>query len=82
MDADGAHAISFGTLAPHLNGLLQQVKAYETLAIDAAVYGDYNKALMALSLNPLVPDMATGKKILDDILAENRDYLPQFANHA
>ena len=81
VDADGAHAISFGTMAPQLNGLLQQVKAYETLAIDAGVYGDYDKALMALSLNPLVPDMATGKKILDDILAENRDYLPQFANH-
>ena len=82
VDADGAHAISFGTMAPQLNGLLQQVKAYETLAIDAAVYGDYDKALMALSLNPLVPDMATGKKILDDILAENREYLPQFAHHA
>ena len=82
VDADGAHAISFGTMAPQLNGLLQQVKAYETLAIDAGVYGDYDKALMALSLNPLVPDMATGKKILDDILAENRDYLPQFASHA
>ncbi len=79
VDADGAHAVSFGTLPVHLNGLIQQVKAYETLAIEAAVYGDYDKALMALSLNPLVPDMATGQKILEDILAENRDYLPQFS---
>ena len=79
VDADGAHAISFGALPVHLNGLLQQVKAYETLAIDAAVYGDYDKALMALTLNPLVPDMATGQKILDDILAENSSYLPQFS---
>ncbi|WP_263322191.1 6-phospho-beta-glucosidase [Endozoicomonas sp. Mp262] len=79
VDADGAHAVSFGTLPVHLNGLIQQVKAYETLAIEAAVYGDYDKALMALSLNPLVPDMVTGQKILEDILAENRDYLPQFS---
>lgn len=80
VDSDGAHAISFGTMPTHLNGLLQQVKAYETLAIDAAVYGDYDKALMAMALNPLVPDLATGKKILDDIIAQNRDYLPQFVN--
>ncbi|MGB1272586.1 MAG: 6-phospho-beta-glucosidase, partial [Endozoicomonas sp.] len=79
VDADGAHAISFGAMPTHLNGLLQPVKAYEILAIDAAVYGDYDKALTAMALNPLVPDMATGKKILDDILVENREYLPQFA---
>lgn len=79
VDADGAHAVSFGAMPTHLNGLLQQVKAYETLAIDAAVYGDYDKALSAMALNPLVPDMTTGKKILDDILAENHEYLPQFA---
>lgn len=80
VDADGAHAISFGQLPTQLNGLLQQIKAYETLAIEAGVNGDYDKALMSLTLNPLVPDMDTAKKILDDILAENADYLPQFAH--
>ncbi len=79
VDADGAHPLSFGTMPTHLNGLLQQVKAYETLAVDAAVHGDYDKALMAMATNPLVPDLATGKKILDEILAANRDFLPQFA---
>lgn len=78
VDSTGAHAISFGSMPPQLNGLLQTVKAYETLAIEAAVSGDYNKALAAMGLNPLVPDMQTAKYILHDILELNRDYLPQF----
>lgn len=78
VDASGAHAITFGSMPDQLNGLLQSVKAYETLAVDAAVTGDYNKALSALSLNPFVPDMVTAKQILDDILEQNSDYLPQF----
>ncbi len=79
VDASGAHSISFGAMPTHLNGLLQQVKAYETLAIEAAVEGNYDKALMALSLNPLVPDITIGQKILDDILVANEAYLPQFS---
>ncbi len=78
VDAGGAHAVAFGTMPPQLDGLLQAVKAYETLAIDAAVHGDYTKAIAALSNNPLVPDMVIAKKIVDDIIEQNRDYLPQF----
>ena len=78
IDASGAHAIAFGEMPLQLNSLMQSVKAYETQAIEAAVSGDYTKALSALAINPLVPDMTTARKILDDILAENADYLPLF----
>lgn len=33
---------------------------------------------MALANNPLVPDIGRAKLILDDILQENAEYLPQF----
>jgi len=46
--------------------------------IEAAVHGDYHLALMALTNNPLVPDIGRAKAILDDILRENAAYLPQF----
>ena len=78
IDSAGAHAITFGAMPDQLNGLLQTVKSYETLAIEAAVTGDYHKALAALGLNPLVPDLQTAKYLLDDILEQNRNYLPQF----
>ncbi|MCV5275860.1 6-phospho-beta-glucosidase, partial [Escherichia coli] len=62
----------------NIKGLLHQVKAYEQLTIEAAVEGNYDKALMALTNNPLVPDIGRAKSILDDILAVNAPYLPQF----
>nr|WP_086939188.1 6-phospho-beta-glucosidase [Thaumasiovibrio occultus] len=75
----GAKPISFGKLSPAVIGLIQQVKAYEILTVEAAVYGDYDKSLMALTNNPLVPDITRAKAILDDILKTNYDYLPQFS---
>lgn len=74
----GAKPIAVGELPANIKGLLHQVKAYEQLAIEAAVFGDYDKALMALANNPLVPDIKRAKAILNDILRENAEYLPQF----
>ncbi|MGF1697857.1 6-phospho-beta-glucosidase [Vibrio lamellibrachiae] len=74
----GAKPLAVGDLSPKISGLLHQVKAYEQLAIEAAVHGDTNHALMALATNPLVPDITRAKAILNDILRENSDYLPQF----
>ena len=62
-----------------IRGLLQNVKAYEQLTIEAAVTGDYDCALQALTIHPLVNSATVAKQILDDILAENREYLPQFS---
>ncbi len=74
----GAKPLAVGELSNNIKGLLYQVKAYEQLTIDAAVEGNYDKALMALTNNPLVPDIGRAKSILDDILAVNAPYLPQF----
>jgi 6-phospho-beta-glucosidase len=74
----GAKPLAIGELSPQISGLLHQVKSYEQLTIEAAVHGDYDKALMALSNNPLVPDIGRAKSILNDILHENAEYLPQF----
>ncbi|OLQ95930.1 6-phospho-beta-glucosidase [Vibrio ponticus] len=74
----GAKPVAVGQLSANVLGLLHQVKAYEQLAIEAAVFGDYDKALMALANNPLVPDIKRAKAILNDILRENAEYLPQF----
>ncbi|UTZ22770.1 6-phospho-beta-glucosidase [Vibrio campbellii] len=74
----GAKPLAVGELSSNIKGLLHQVKAYEQLAIEAAVEGSYDKALMALTNNPLVPDISRAKSILDEILAVNAPYLPQF----
>ena len=76
----GARPLAVGKLNPAITGLIHQVKAYEQLAIEAAVEGSHSKALMAMSCNPLVPDITRAKAILEDILRTNHDFLPNFAN--
>lgn len=76
--ADGPRPITVGPLRPELRGLLQQVKAYEELTIQAAVTGDRGAALQALLANPLVPSVGVAKPLLDDLLEAHADHLPQF----
>ncbi|GMK42380.1 6-phospho-beta-glucosidase [Paenibacillus sp. CCS19] len=65
-------------LPAQIRGLLQIVKAYEELTVEAAVTGDYGIALQALTIHPLVGDEAAARRVLDDIIAANERYLPQF----
>jgi 6-phospho-beta-glucosidase len=78
IDRQGAHPVALGHTPLKVRGLLQAVKAYEQLTIEAAVHGDYNSALQALAVHPLVPSTEIAKKLLDDIIRENIDYLPEF----
>ncbi|WP_090579487.1 6-phospho-beta-glucosidase [Paenibacillus sp. OV219] len=63
---------------PHVKGLIHAVKTYEQLTIEAAVTGDRGVALQAMVHHPLVPNVDTAIKLLDEMLEANRDYLPQF----
>lgn len=65
VDSRGAHPLAVGRLEPEIRGLIQQVKAYEELTVEAAVHGDYRKALLALANNPLVDSVRKAKRLLD-----------------
>ena len=78
VDAQGAHPLTFGTLPDAMHALTQQVKAYERLTIDAAVHGCRRSALLALVTNPLVGNANVAQPLLDEVLAVNAPYLPQF----
>ncbi|MBP2645775.1 MAG: 6-phospho-beta-glucosidase [Firmicutes bacterium] len=75
---NGAVPLVVGPMPPAVAGLVQQVKAYEILAVNAGVTGNHEAALLALVNHPLVPSVDIAKKLLADILAINRQYLPQF----
>ncbi|MDF2568719.1 MAG: 6-phospho-beta-glucosidase [Sporomusa sp.] len=75
---NGALPLQVGELQPELAGLVQHVKAYEMLAIEAGVHGDRKKALQALVNHPLVPSVGVAKELLADLLMLNAEYLPQF----
>ncbi len=82
IDGQGARPIYSGPMPATVRGLIQQVKAYEDLAVAAAVTGDRDTAFAALLNNPLVPSAEVALKILGDILRENAAYLPQFSLEA
>ena len=63
-------------------GLVQRAKAYEELAIEAALTGDQRIALLALLANPLVPDLRAAEGLLEAILEVNGRFLPRFATPA
>ena len=63
-----------------VKGLISQIKSFERVAAEAAVTGDYNTALVAMTINPLVPSDAIAKSILDEMLEAHKEYLPQFFN--
>lgn len=75
---DGPRPVAVSFLPLAVRGLVQQVKAYEELTVDAAVSGDRGTAFLALLNHPLVPGVAIAQGLLDDILEANRDYLPAF----
>ena len=78
IDRDGAHPRPLAPLAPELLGLVQHAKAYERLAIEAAVTGDRMTALKALLTNPLGPGADRAPGLLDALLEENQAHLPRF----
>ncbi|WP_236896447.1 6-phospho-beta-glucosidase [Clostridium beijerinckii] len=76
---DGPKPIAMGELPVSVNGLVQTIKSFERLVVEAAVEGDYHKALLALTINPLIPSEKMAKILLDELLEAHKDYLPQFA---
>ncbi|MCJ7992115.1 6-phospho-beta-glucosidase [Priestia sp. OVS21] len=74
----GPVPLAFGELPVEVNGLVQQIKSFERIGAEAAVTGSYEKALVALSINPLVPSDELAKSVLDELLQAHRKYLPAF----
>ena len=75
---EGPRPLAMGKLPLQVTGLVQEIKNFEKLVIEAAVTGDYHTALMAMSMNPLVPSDKMVKILLDELLVAHKDYLPQF----
>jgi 6-phospho-beta-glucosidase len=71
----GAQALAQRAPEPPIRGLMQLIKAYETLTVAAAVTGCRETAFQAMLLNPLMPGAAGCRKLLDELLEINRAHL-------
>ena len=74
----GPIPLTTGELPIPIKGIVQQIKSFERVAAEAAVTGDYDTALLAMTINPLVSTDINAKKILDELLEAHKEYLPKF----
>jgi 6-phospho-beta-glucosidase len=78
IDRDGAHPLPLAPMAPEIRGLVQAVKAYEDLAVSAAIRGERILVEKALLAHPLVGQHAIAGPLTDALLQANKRYLPRF----
>ncbi len=78
VDGAGIHPVHVGALPESIAELCRRELVVSQLCVDAAIEGNYEKALQCMLLDPMVNDMETGRKILDDYLKTYREHLPQF----
>jgi 6-phospho-beta-glucosidase len=75
VDQMGAHPIRMGALPLSIRGLVQAVKAYESLTVQAAMEGSRRVAMQALMAHPLVPSWDKARPLLNELLEANRPWL-------
>lgn len=74
----GVQPVHVGNLPEPIAELCRREITTAQLCVDAAVEGDYQKALQCLLLDPVITDMNVAKNILDDYLQTYKEHLPQF----
>lgn len=76
---DGARPVPVKAIGTrHMIDLIRTVKAYERLAVEAAITGERDTAMSALLTHPLVGDYEKGSACFEALLEAHRAYLPQF----
>ncbi len=69
VDRTGPHPLPVGEIPLAFRGLVQAVKAYETLTVMAAVQQSRTLAIQALLNHPLVGDLPLAETIVDEMLS-------------
>ena len=74
----GISGLHVPPLPPGITAMLAQQVAVQDRAVHAAIHGDRAAAFQALLLDPVVSSYEAAAKILDELLAVQAPYLPQF----
>ena len=75
---DHTEPLPVGAMPLSVRGLIQTVKAYEELTIQAALTGSREVAIEALMANPLVGSFSKANQFFSQVLENERNYIPQF----
>jgi len=80
-DRSGVHPARVGYLPPHLAAVNRSNVAVQELAVEAAMTGDPATAFHAVAMDPLTSAACSLDEIhrmVDEMLAAEADWLPQF----
>jgi len=78
VDKRGVNPLPIQPLPLYNYALLEQVKQYELMTVEAAVHGDREAAFQALVTHPLGPTEDNAATVLEDMLQTHQRYLPRF----
>ena len=78
IDGEGVHPVHVGALPGPIAELCRRETTVAQLCVDSAVEGSREKALQCLLLDPVITDIDTARRILDDYLVSYREALPQY----
>ena len=83
VDQGGLHPVHVGALPQQVAPLNQVVVATEEMAVEAALTGDPRLVFHAIASDPLtaaVLSLAEIKTMVNEMLAQNKEHLPQFTH--
>lgn len=78
VSGSGIHPVHVGELPEPVAELCRRELMSAQLGVDAAVEGNYEKALQCLLLDPVTHELDTARLILDNYLKTYKEHLPQF----
>lgn len=67
-----------GEAPPSVKGFMEQIIAEEELTVEAALTGDFDLVVNALTASPMVADKRIAPRLAKELLKANQSYLPQF----
>ncbi len=79
IEQGAARGLPVGDIPPAIEAVLRRHISNQELTVEAALTGSHALALQALLGDPLCPpDVVAAERMLEEMLAANRSYLPQF----
>ncbi|MFH0767846.1 MAG: 6-phospho-beta-glucosidase, partial [Bacillota bacterium] len=72
---DGPQPVHIGRLPVQIRGLVQSMKAFEELLVDAIHEKDLNKALLALQIHPMTTSINVAEKVFNELVEAHKKYL-------
>jgi alpha-galactosidase len=75
VDKNGVHGLKLGEIPSGLAGLMRNQATVQDLTVEAALTGSKQRALEALLADPAIDSLSSTKKMLDEVLQLQGEYL-------